>query len=83
MASLQKEDFGNSIQVLAHCVQQIGKRLKSGRNAPKSVVDLLRQGGRNGAIFTARKPIDYITLKKKDPVFYEEISHGLTLWEKK
>ncbi|PIU26621.1 nucleotidyltransferase domain-containing protein [Candidatus Aquicultor secundus] len=31
----------------------------------------------------ARKPIDYITLKKKDPIFYEEISHGLTLWEKK
>ncbi len=31
----------------------------------------------------AKKPIDYITLKKKDPVFYEEVSHGLTLWEKK
>lgn len=31
----------------------------------------------------AKKPIDYITLKKKDPVFYEEVSHGLILWEKK
>lgn len=31
----------------------------------------------------AKKPIDYITLKKKDPLFYEEVSHGLTLWEKK
>lgn len=30
-----------------------------------------------------KKPIDYITLKKKEPVFYEEISHGLILWEKK
>jgi len=31
----------------------------------------------------AKKPIDYITLKKKDPIFYEEVTHGLTLWEKK
>lgn len=31
----------------------------------------------------AKKPIDYITLKKKDPIFYEEVSRGLTLWEKK
>lgn len=31
----------------------------------------------------AKKPIDYITLKKKDPVFYEEVSRGLILWEKK
>lgn len=31
----------------------------------------------------AKKPIYYITLKKKDPIFYEEVSHGLILWEKK
>lgn len=31
----------------------------------------------------AKKPIDYITLQKKDPVFYEEVSRGLILWEKK
>lgn len=30
-----------------------------------------------------KKPIDYIALKKKDPVFYEELTHGLILWERK
>lgn len=30
-----------------------------------------------------KKPMDYITLQKKDPVFYDEISRGLILWEKK
>lgn len=29
------------------------------------------------------KPLDYINLEKKDPVFYEEVSRGIILWEKK
>lgn len=31
----------------------------------------------------AYKPIDYIALRKKDPLFYDEVSRGLLLWEKK
>lgn len=31
----------------------------------------------------AKKPIDFVSLKKKDPVFYDEVSRGLLIWEKK
>lgn len=30
-----------------------------------------------------KKPIEYLPLKTKDPVFYEEVSRGLVVWEKK
>jgi predicted nucleotidyltransferase len=31
----------------------------------------------------AKKPIDFMSLKKKAPVFYDEVSRGLLVWEKK
>ncbi len=31
----------------------------------------------------AKKPIDFVSLKKKDPVFYDEVSRGLLIWEEK
>lgn len=30
----------------------------------------------------ARKPLDYIAPKKKDKVFYDEVSHGIVLYER-
>lgn len=30
-----------------------------------------------------KRPIEYVSLQKKDPVFYDEVSRGLVLWEKK
>ena len=30
-----------------------------------------------------KKPIEYLPLKAKDPIFYEEISEGLVTWESK
>lgn len=30
-----------------------------------------------------KKPVDFATLKKKDPIFYEEVERGIVLWEAK
>ena len=53
-------------------------------NIPKEALVVVREFEFAEKIqLIAKKPIDYITLKKKDPVFNEEVSRGLTLWEKK
>ncbi len=52
-------------------------------NAPEKA---LKRTGRIKSLnlqVVAMKPIGYISLEKKDPVFYDEISRGITLWEKK
>lgn len=53
-------------------------------NEPNEVRDATRQSPLADRIqLVAMKPVDYAILNKKDKVFYEELSRGLTIWEKK
>ena len=53
-------------------------------NKPREVLDTVRKSSQAEKLqLVTKKPIDYISLKKKDPFFYDEVSRGLTLWEKK
>jgi len=53
-------------------------------NQLNNVMDVVRKSRLAEKIQAViKKPMDYITLQKKDPVFYDEISRGLVLWEKK
>ena len=51
---------------------------------PKEVLDIVNKSPLAEKIqVVIKKPMDYISMKKKDPVFYDEVSRGLTIWEKK
>lgn len=53
-------------------------------NDPKAVLGIVNKSKLVEKVqLVAKKPIDVPSLKKKDPVFYEEIAKGLVLWEKK
>lgn len=53
-------------------------------NQPKKVLDIINNHPLAEKIQAViKKPADYLTLKKKDPIFYEEVSKGFLIWEKK
>lgn len=53
-------------------------------NQPRKVQEVINKSDLAEKIqAVTMKPMDYISLKKKDPVFYEEISRGILIWEKK
>ena len=68
-----------------------------GENIPKSDIDLFiltnRQDDVKGIIkkyilnkrfqLVIRTPLKFVEMKNKEPVFFEEISRGITLWEDK
>lgn len=53
-------------------------------NQPKEIQTIIKEfdfGNKIQAV--VKKPMDYISLKKKDPLFYDEVSRGLILWQKR
>lgn len=53
-------------------------------NNPKQIAELVHKSPLAEKIqLVAKKPVDFASLKKRDPVFYEEIERGIVLWEAK
>lgn len=53
-------------------------------NEPKKVLDEIRKSPLAEKIQAIiKKPTEYVSLKQSDPIFFEEISRGLTIWERK
>jgi len=53
-------------------------------NDPRAVAGVVNKSKLAEKVqLVAKKPIDLPSLKRKDSVFYEEISKGLVLWEKR
>jgi predicted nucleotidyltransferase len=53
-------------------------------NTPEKVAALVSRGDFAEKIqLVAKKPTEWASLKKKDPVFYEEVERGILLWEAK
>lgn len=53
-------------------------------NKPNEILEIINKSDLAEKVQAViKKPIDYLPLKKKDPVFYEEVSRGILIWEKK
>jgi predicted nucleotidyltransferase len=53
-------------------------------NAPEEVTALVNRSGFAEKIqLVAKKPTEWASLKKRDPVFFEEVERGIVLWEAK
>lgn len=51
---------------------------------PNKILEIIGKSGLAEKVQAViKKPIDYLVLKKKDPVFYDEVSRGVLIWEKK
>lgn len=48
---------------------------------PEKVNKLLSKSKRRVQLIVKR-PLEFVELKEKDPVFYDEVMRGITLWEK-
>ncbi|MDO8886207.1 nucleotidyltransferase domain-containing protein [Candidatus Oleimmundimicrobium sp.] len=52
-------------------------------NNPRKILDIVSDSQLAEKIqLIVKKPIDVPSLKKKDPIFYDEIERGLVLWER-
>ncbi len=49
---------------------------------PKEVTDAIKKSKLKLLQFILKTPTEFVALEKKDAVFYQEITRGLTLWEK-
>ena len=53
-------------------------------NSPKEVEEILkRHKPSRGLQLIVRTPVAFAEMEKKEPIFFEEISRGITLWESK
>lgn len=53
-------------------------------NTPREVSELISNSNLAEKIqLIVKKPVDWAALKKKDPIFYEEVEQGIALWEAK
>lgn len=53
-------------------------------NSAREVTEIINKSEISERIqLVTKKPVDFAELKKKDPIFFEEISRGLSIWEKK
>jgi predicted nucleotidyltransferase len=53
-------------------------------NTPEDVATLANKSDLAEKIqLVAKKPTDWAALKKRDPIFYEEVERGIVLWEAK
>lgn len=90
------EDLWKSLEKLSEKIVLFGSAA-AGTNAEDSDIDLFVLSDKLDAVrkmaqqspagmkvhLVVRKPLDYVASRKKDKVFYDEISRGIVLYEKR
>jgi len=51
-------------------------------NFPNEVREIISKYKSNNIQLIVKKPLEFVEMKSKSPVFYEEIAKGIVLWEK-
>lgn len=88
---LTKELKGQCVRIILFGSTALGTNMEESdidlfilTNTPREVSELVNKSNLAEKIqLVAKKPVDWAALRKKDPIFYEEVERGIVLWEAK